>query len=90
MGSEIADGVSDSECIVLSSKLGEIAKFDPVSEPDRESIDKNRNNYNWEVRDLLYQLIYAAENLSAHESQNYAALPESPVGHKQSSSGSSL
>ena len=44
MGSEIADGVSDSECIVLISKLGEVAKFDPRSEPDRESIDKNRNN----------------------------------------------
>ena len=66
MSSEIGDGISDSESIVSIGKLGEVAKSDLGSEPNHELIDENRNN--WEVRDLHYQLIYAAENLSAHES----------------------
>ena len=54
MSSEIADGISDSESIVSIGELDEVAKSDPGSEPDREPIDENRNN--WEVRDLHYQL----------------------------------
>ena len=44
MGSEIADGISDSESIVSIGELGEVAKFDPGTDSDRESIDENRNN----------------------------------------------
>lgn len=48
IGSEIADGISDSESIASIGELGDEAKFDPGLDSDRESIDENRNN--WEVR----------------------------------------
>ena len=55
MGPEIADGISDSESIVSIGELGEVAKFDPGSDSDRDSIDENRNN--WEVCLLLPQSV---------------------------------
>ena len=47
IGSEIADGISDSESIASIGELGDEAKFDPGLDSDRDSIDENRNN--WEV-----------------------------------------
>ncbi|OCB91552.1 hypothetical protein A7U60_g1178 [Sanghuangporus baumii] len=43
MGTEIADGISDSESIASIGELGDEAKFDPGSDSDRE--DENRNNW---------------------------------------------
>ncbi|KAL5527397.1 hypothetical protein ACEPAG_6188 [Sanghuangporus baumii] len=43
MGTEIADGISDSESIASIGELGDEAKFDPGPDSDRE--DENRNNW---------------------------------------------
>lgn len=61
MGHEIADGISDSESIVSIGELGEVAKFDPGNDSDRESIDENRNN--WEVRLLVQEVATVALSL---------------------------
>lgn len=47
IGTEIADGISDSESIASIGELGEEARIDGVQDPDRDTIDENRNN--WEV-----------------------------------------
>lgn len=48
IGSEIADGISDSESIVSIGELEEEVRMDGTSgESDRESVDENLNN--WEV-----------------------------------------
>lgn len=50
MGSEIADGISDSESIASIGDLGEESRIDGGgSDSDRESVDENVNN--WEVGD---------------------------------------
>lgn len=71
IGSEIADGISDSESIASIGELGDEAKFDAsVIDSDHESVDENRNN--WEVIDFAIHLSFSMHLFIflAHEPEN--------------------
>ena len=87
IGSEIADGISDSESIASIGELGDEAKFDPGLDSDRESIDENRNN--WEVRRFAPFFMFRMMNLVfcyfhlAHESEDHGRIAKIPCWNTQ-------
>lgn len=60
MGSELADGISDSESIASIGELGDEARMDGgPSDFDREAVDENLNN--WEVCQVCESSVYEAD-----------------------------